>query len=56
MQHEKDFSTQEILDGLALANQALTQHGLPLMNLDQYKETLRYPISEEAMPQLSPKS
>ena len=55
MKQEQDFSTPEILDGLANINQTLTQHGLPAMNLEQYKETLKYPICEKAIPQLSPR-
>ena len=44
------MNEQEILDGLDYINQTLTLHGLPLMTLDQYKESLKYPISDELLP------
>ena len=47
---EKVFSTQEILEGLDYINQTLTLHGLVPMTLEQYKETLKYPISDEILP------
>jgi hypothetical protein len=47
---QRDFSEQEILEGFEHTNQTLTQHGLPPMNLDQYKETLKHPISDELLP------
>jgi hypothetical protein len=51
---ERDFSTQQILEGLDYINQTLTLHSLPLMTLEQYKETLNHPISEETTPQYFP--
>lgn len=47
---ERDFSAQEILEGLDYINQALTLHGLVPMTLEQYKETLNHPISDELLP------
>ena len=47
---ERDFSAQEILEGLDYINQTLTLHGLPLMTLEQYRETLNHPISDEIFP------
>ena len=53
---KRDFSTQEILEGLDYINQTLTLHGLPLMTLEQYKESLKYPISDELLPRYPVKS
>jgi hypothetical protein len=47
---ERDFSTQEILEGLDYINQTLIRHGLQPITLEQYKETLKYPISDELLP------
>jgi hypothetical protein len=47
---EQDFSTQEILEGFDYINQTLTLHGLPLMTLEQYKESLNHPLSDELLP------
>ena len=47
---ERDFSAQEISEGLDYINQALILHGLQPMTLEQYKETLKYPISDEILP------
>ena len=47
---ERDFTEHEILEGLDNINQTLTLHGLPLMTLDEYKESLKYPISDELLP------
>ena len=47
---EQDFSTQEILEGLDYINQTLIHQGLQPMTLAQYKETLKYPISDEILP------
>jgi len=53
---ERDFSAQEILEGLDYINQTLTLHGLPLMTLVQYKESLNHPISDELLPRYPVKS
>jgi hypothetical protein len=47
---QRDFTEKEILEGLDYINQTLTQHGLSLMTLDEYKESLKYPISDELLP------
>ena len=47
---ERDFTEQEILEGLDYINQTLIHHGLQPMTLEQYKETLKYPISDELLP------
>jgi hypothetical protein len=47
---ERDFTEQEILEGLDYINQTLIHHGLQLMTLEQYKESLKYPISDELLP------
>jgi hypothetical protein len=46
---ERDFSTQEILEGLDYINQTLIRHGLQPITLEQYKESLKYPISDELL-------
>ena len=56
MKEEKDFSTQEILGGLEYINQTLIHHSLVPMTLEQYKETLKYPISDEIFPHRSTKN
>jgi len=50
MTTQRIFTEQEILDGLNNINQTLIQQGLPLMTLDEYKESLKYPISDELLP------
>jgi hypothetical protein len=50
MTMQRDFTESEILEGLVNINQTLTQHGLPPMTLDQYRESLKYPISDELLP------
>jgi len=45
-----NFTEKEVLEGLDYINQTLIQHGLPLMTLDEYKESLKYPISDELLP------
>jgi hypothetical protein len=47
---QRNFTDQEILDGLEYINQTLIQHGLAPITLDQYKETLNHPISHEILP------
>jgi hypothetical protein len=47
---QKDFTEQEILEGLRYINQSLTQQGLKPMTLEQYKEALKHPISDEILP------
>jgi hypothetical protein len=44
------MNEQEILEGLDYINQTLTLHGLVPMTLEQYKESLKYPISDELLP------
>ena len=56
MTTQRIFTEQEILDGLDYINQTLTLHGLPLMTLDEYKESLKYPISDELLPRYPVKS
>jgi hypothetical protein len=50
MTAQRKFTEQEILDGLEYINQTLIQQGLAPMTLDQYKETLNHPISDEIFP------
>jgi hypothetical protein len=47
---QRDFTEKEILEGLDYINQTLTLHDLPLMTLEQYRETLNHPISDEILP------
>ena len=47
---ERDFTEQEILEGLDYINQTLIHQGLQPMTLEQYKETLNHPISDEILP------
>jgi hypothetical protein len=49
-------SEQDILDGLEYINQTLNMHGFPPMTLEQYKESLKYPISDELLPRYPVKS
>jgi hypothetical protein len=52
----KNFTDKEILEGLEYINQTLSKHDLPLMTLEQYKESLKYPLSEDNIPQMFPRS
>ncbi len=52
----KNFTDKEILEGLEYINQTLIKHDLLPMTLEQYKETLKYPLSEENIPQMFPKT
>jgi len=45
-----------MLEGLDYINQTLTLHGLPLMTLEQYKESFNHPISDELLPRYPVKS
>jgi hypothetical protein len=56
MTEHKIFTEQEILEGLEYINQTLIRHGLQPMTLEQYKETLKYPISDEILPRYSKKN
>ena len=47
---QKKFTDQEVLEGLKYINQTLIRQGLYPMTLEQYKETLKYPISDEVLP------
>ena len=49
-------SEQGILDGLEYINQSLILQGFPPMTLDEYKESLKYPISDELLPRYPIKS
>jgi hypothetical protein len=51
----KKFTDKEILEGLEYINQTLIKHDLPPMTLEQYKETLKHPLSEDNIPQMFPK-
>jgi hypothetical protein len=53
---QEKHTTQKILDGLEYINQTLIRHGLQPMTLEQYKETLKYPISDEILPRYSKKN
>lgn len=50
MTEQKKFIDQEILLGLDYINKTLIDHGLQPMTLEQYKETLTHPISDEILP------
>jgi hypothetical protein len=50
MTEHKIFTEQEILEGLEYTNQALIHQGLRPMTIEQYKETLKFPISDEILP------
>jgi len=52
----KNFTDKEILEGLEYINQTLLKHDLPPMTLEQYKESLEYPLSEDNIPQMFPRS
>ena len=52
----KDFTDKEILEGLDYINQTLIKNNLPPMTLEEYKDSLKYPLSEENIPQMFPKS
>jgi len=56
MTTQRIFTEREILDGLDNINQTLTLHDLPLMTLEQYKESLNHPISDELLPRYPAKS
>ncbi len=53
---QKNFTEQEILLGLDSINHTLIRHGLQPMTLEQYKETLKHPISEEMLPRYPSKN
>ncbi len=46
----KTFTEEEILIGFEKINATLIHHGLTPMTLEQYKETLNHPISDEIFP------
>ncbi len=50
MTSDRTFTIKEILDGWEMINQALIRQNLPTITLEQYKETLKYPISDEILP------
>ena len=50
MTEHKIFTEQEILEGLEYTNQGLIRHGLRPMTIEQYKDTLKFPISDEILP------
>jgi len=50
MTTQRNFTEQEVLEGLDYINQTLILHGLVPMTLEQYKETLNHPISDEILP------
>jgi hypothetical protein len=52
----KNFTDKEILEGLEYINQTLLKHNFPLMTLEQYKESLKYPLNEDNIPQMFPRS
>jgi hypothetical protein len=49
-------SEQEILDGLEYINQTLILQGFSPMTLEDYKESLKHPISDELLPRYTIKS
>jgi hypothetical protein len=51
-----NFTEKEVLEGLDYINQTLILHDLPLMTLEQYKESLNHPISDELLPRYPAKS
>ena len=52
----KNFTDKEILEGFKYINETLIKNDLPPMTLEQYKETLKYPLSEDNSPQMFPKN
>ncbi len=56
MTSDRTFTIKEILDGWEMINQALIRQNLPTITLEQYKETLKYPISDELLPRYPQKN
>ena len=50
LMRRKNFTEEEMLEGLDCINQTLTLHDCSPMTLEQYKESLHYPITEEMLP------
>ena len=48
----KFFTEEQIRVGYAENCRALEKHGLPIMTLEQYRDTLHYPLTEENYPPL----
>jgi hypothetical protein len=50
------FTEKQILEGLDYINQTLIRNGFQPMTLEQYRETLKHPISEEMLPRYPSKN
>ena len=50
--NEKSFTEEEILEAYKEHCKVLEKHGLPVMSLEEFKESLNHPLNEDSYPPL----